>query len=211
MQARRIALFVLIAACRESPPQTATLAGYLGSLTIADEEARADAVASWQLDRATWERTVVPTYAGLYDEYARAFAVAAPALVAQLAHGKRRVMIMTRPHFAGDPRLTLGQARARWALPVLYPSEVADLDSITLDAVFVRDGNRWRAITGIDSVLRAKVAALDPACAAHLDVLPSPTTKLCSDVGWVIANAALRSERARFDHACSLASNLCAR
>ena len=205
---RRIALILLIAACRESPPPRATLTAYLETLALADEATRAKAVASWQLDRATWERTVVPTYAGLYDEYARAFEAAIPALVAQLAN---RRAVMTRPHFAGDPKLTLGQARTRWALPVQYPSKVADVDGSALDAVFLDDGARWRAISGIDGVLRARAAALDPACAAHLDVLPSPTSRQCSDIGWVIADAALHLDRARFDHACSLAATLCAR
>ncbi len=208
MRALRIALIVVIAACRESPPPHATLPEYLATLASADAATRADAVASWRLDRATWERTVVPIYAGLHAEYARAFDAVAPALVAQLA---RPGKVTTRPHFAGDPMLTLGQARTRWALPVQYPSEVAEIDGSALDTVFLDDGERWRAITGLDGVLRARAAAFDPACAAHLDVLPSPTSKQCSDIGWVIADAALHSERARFDHACSLAATLCAR
>ncbi len=208
MRALRIALIVVIAACREPPPPRATLADDLATLAGADEATRARAVASWQLDRATWERTVVPNYAGLHSEYVLAFEAAAPALVAKLA---QRGTVVTRPHFAGDPKLTLGQARTRWALPVQYPSHVADLDGSALDAVFINDGARWRAITGLDGVLRARAAALDPACAAHLDVVPSPTSKQCSDIGWVIADAALRSDRARFDHACSLAATLCAR
>lgn len=204
MPALRVALIVLIAACRDAPPPRATLAEYLGALAGADDATRAREVASWQLDRATWERTVVATYAGVHDDYTRAFAAAAPALVAQIA---TRQPITTRPHFAGDPKLTLGQAHARWALPVQYPSEIAELDGAALDAVFLHDGARWRAIVGIDGVLRAKAAAIDPACAAYLGATPS---RKCSEVGWVIADAALRSDRPRFAHACSLASNLCA-
>lgn len=207
MRGLRVALIIAIAACRDAPPPRATLGEYLATVASADEGTRARAVASWQLDRATWERTVVRTYAGVHDEYTRAFEAAAPALVAQLA---RRPAVTTRPHFAGDPRLTLGQARARWALPVQYPSEVAELGGVALDAVFLHDGKRWRAITGIDAVVRARASALDPACAVHLDVVPTPAAKPCSDVSWVIADAALRLDRARFDHACSLASNLCA-
>ena len=35
------------------------------------------------------------------------------------------------------------------------------------------------------------------------------TSGPCIEVGWVIAEAALRADPARFTHACSLASNLC--
>ena len=208
MRSNRIALIVVIAACRDAPPPRATLAQSLATLASADAATRADVVARWRLDRATWERTVVPIYAGLHAEYARAFDAAAPALVAQLA---RPGTVTTRPHFAGDPRLTLGQARTRWALPVQYPSELAELDGSVLDAVFIDDGKHRWMITGLDGVLRDRAAAFDPACAAHLDVLPSPTTKQCNDIGWVIADAALRLDRPRFDHACSLAATLCAR
>jgi hypothetical protein len=204
MRPALLALIVLIAACRDAPPARATLGEYLGTLAGADAATRAREVAAWQLDGATWQRTVVATYAVVHGDYARAFETAAPALVAQLA---TRGAITTRPHFAGDLKLTLGQAQARWALPVQYPSEIAELDGVALDAVFLHDGQRWRAITGIDGVLRAKAAAFDPACAAHLRI---STSKKCSEVGWVIADAALRADRPRFDHACSLAANLCA-
>jgi hypothetical protein len=165
---------------------------------------RAREVASWKLDRATWDRTVVEVYRPLYEEYARAFDAATPALIAQLANS---ATITTRAHYAGDPRLTLGQARARWALPVQFPSEVAELEGAALDTVFVRDGERWRAISGLDVVIRSRVEKLDPACAVHLDVA---RTGRCSDVGWVIADAALRADPPRFAHACTLATNVCA-
>lgn len=194
-------------ACREPapppPPARTTLADYLATIAGTDEATRTLEVATWQLDRAAWERTVVAAFRGVHADHGRAFAVAAPGLIARLA---TRGAITTRAHFAGDPKLTIGQAQARWALPVLYPSEVAELDGIALDAVFVRDGDRWRAIAGLDTVIRAKAAAIDPACAAYLDVAGS---KQCADIGWVIAEAALRADPARFTHACSLASNLC--
>lgn len=201
-----VALLVMTAACRDpvaAPTVRTTLAEYLGTIAGADEATRTLEVATWQLDRATWERTVVATYAGVHAEYTRAFQAAAPALVAKLAP---RGTIATRPHFAGDPKLTRGQAHTRWALPVQYPSEIAELDGVPIDAVFVRDGDRWRAIAGLDTVIRAKAAAADPACAARLDVA---TSGRCIEVGWVIAEAAIRGDTARFAHACTLASNLC--
>ncbi|MBA3453044.1 MAG: hypothetical protein H0T42_08125 [Deltaproteobacteria bacterium] len=204
---RALAMLVIIAACRDPaapPPKRATLLEYLGSLAGTDPATRAREVATWELDRVSWERTVVPPYAGVHADYARSFEEVAPRLVARLAI---RSAITTRPHFAGDPRLTRGQAQARWALPVQFPSEVAELDGIALDAVFVRDGERWRAIVGLDGVLRAKAAAIDPVCAAYLDIT---NAKSCSEIGWVIADSALASDRPRFKHACSLASNLCA-
>lgn len=205
---RSIAAILLVAACREPapppPPARATLADYLATIAGTDEATRTLEIATWELDRPAWERTVVATYRGVHAEYVRAFEAAAPALIAQLA---TRSAITTRAHYAGDSELTLGQAHARWALPVQYPSEIAELDGVALDAVFVRDGDRWRAIAGIDTVIRAKAAAIDPACAAHLD---ARTSGPCIEVGWVIAEAALRTDRPRFAHACSLASNLCA-
>jgi hypothetical protein len=200
-----VLVVMLAGGCRDAPPPSrpATLAEYLATVAGADEASRAREVAGWKVDRATWERTVVEAYRGIHDDYAHAFDGAAPGLVARLAS---RATITTRAHYAGDPRLTVGQARTRWALPVQFPSEVAELDGAPLDAVFVRDGDRWRAITGLDAVIRARVAALDPACAAHLEGLRSGR---CSDVGWVIADAALRADPPRFAHACTLATNLC--
>ena len=53
----------------------------------------------------------------------------------------------------------------RWALPVQYPSMVAELAGAPIDTVFVRDGSGWRALAGLDDLLLARVRALDPACA----------------------------------------------
>lgn len=185
-----------------SPP--AALADHLRALAVADDAVRAREVAAWQLDLAAWDRTIVAPYRDLYDDYARALAAAAPALSAQLARGG---VVTTRPHYADDPRLTLGQARARWALPVQFGSVVAELDGAPLDAVFVRDRGRWRALVGLDHAIRARVAALDAACAAHLDVVQPGR---CSEIGWEIAEAALRRDRPRLTRACALATNLCA-
>ena len=188
---------------RTAPREPVALDAYLGGLAGADEATRAREVASWKLDRAAWTRTVVEPYAQLHDDYARRFDASQPALVAALARPAR---VTTRAHYAGDPRLTLGQARARWALPVQYPSEVADLDQGPLDLVFVRDGARWRAITGIDAILRERISARDPACAAHVATTRSGQ---CADVGWVVADALLRTDDGRFARACTLAANLC--
>jgi len=204
-----LAIVVGVGACREPapppPPPRLSLADYLGTLAGTDQATRTREVASWELDLATWDRTVVATYRAVHADYARAFQAATPALVARVAS---RAAITTRPHHAGDPRLTLGQARARWALPVLYPSEVAELDGVALDVVFVRDGERWRALAGLDAVIHDRTSAIDPACAAHLENARSGE---CNDVGWVIAEAAILGDARRFAHACALASNLCAR
>jgi len=188
---------------RAASREPVALGAYLDGLAGASEATRTREVASWRLDRAAWTRTVVEPYTQLHDDYARRFDASQPALVAALARPAR---VTTRAHYAGDLRLTLGQARARWALPVQYPSEVVELDGEPLDVVFVRDGDRWRAITGLDEILRARIAARDPACAAHVATTRSGP---CADVGWVVADALLRTHDRRFARACALAANLC--
>jgi len=191
-----------VTACRGAAPPEA-LDGYLGGLAGADEANRRDAIADWKLDRAAWERVTTDPYRAAYADYARAFAVAAPALVARLAHAGT---VTVRAHHAEDPRLTRGQARARWAQPIQAASQIADVDGAPIDAVFVRDGGHWRVIVGVDAIIHDRAAALDPACAAVLDaVVPGR----CADAAWVVAEAALRDDRPRFDHACALAANLC--
>lgn len=115
--------------------------------------------------------------------------------------------MVTRAHFAGDPKLTFDQAIARWALPTLYPSQVAEVAGAPLDAVFVRDGERWRALVGLGRVVRARVAALDASCATVFDV--ATPSKLCADSRWPIAEAALRTDRERLLRACQLAAGVC--
>ena len=183
----------------------AELAGALDALAGADHATRARAVERWRLDLAAWDALVVEPYRAVYDDYARAFERARPRLIAQLA---RPGAIATRAHFAGDPRLTRGQARARWALPVQFPGEVAELAGAPLDVVFVRRAHAWFAITGLDEAILARAAALDPACAAHLATVQPDR---CGELGWVLAEAALRADRPRFDRACALAANLCPR
>jgi len=204
------AVLALVGACRDEerpapPPAPRSLADYLTTIAGTDEASRTLEVAAWRLDEATWKRTVVATYRGAHADYLRAFDARSPALVSALAN---RGAITTRAHFAGDPELTRGQAQTRWALPVQYPSEIAELDGVAIDAVFVRDGDRWRAISGLDSVLRARTHAIEPACAVHLD---HARVGRCAEIGWVIADAALLADTARLAHACSLAANLCPR
>ncbi|HET7501439.1 MAG TPA: hypothetical protein VFK02_10565 [Kofleriaceae bacterium] len=121
------------------------------------------------------------------------------------SHGPGRVT--ARRHFAGDPRLTPSQGRDRWALPALYPSLVAEAGGVPIEAVFVPDGDRWRALIGLDTVVRAHVAALDPACAERLG-LAGPTSR-CTEVGAEIVMAALRTDREQLAHVCRLAETLC--
>jgi hypothetical protein len=207
---RGLLVVVALIACRDGAPPppaaTASLAEYLKVLAGSDDATRTREVRSWRLDVAGWRRVVVDPYRAIYADYAHAFDAQVPALVAQLA---KRGAVSVRAHYAGDPRLTPGQARARWAVPVLYGSQVAELDAVPIDVVFARDGNRWRAITGFDVMIRAHVEALDPACARLLE-RAGPTGR-CTEIGWVIADAALRADRRRFDHACQLAASLCAK
>jgi hypothetical protein len=200
------AAVVALVACRE-PPAAGTpeaLAAYLGGVIGADEAARQQAVAGWRLDEPAWRRTVAPAYRPLYADYRRAFDAEAPALVARLAAGGP---VTARRHFAGDPRLGRAQARDRWALPVLFPSLVAEAGGAPIDTVFVADGGRWYALLGLDAALRARIAALEPACAAAVARAGAPGR--CSDVAATIADAALRTERDRLARLCRLAATLC--
>jgi hypothetical protein len=134
----------------------------------------------------------------------REFDAIAPALQTQL--GRSRGAIEIRDHFADDPKLTRGQARTRWALPVMAKASVVMIADAPVDAVFIEDGGRWRAIVGLDRVVTAHVERLDPACAARID---GASSLRCRNVAWQVADAALRNERERFAHACSLAVTLC--
>ncbi|MEO8705538.1 MAG: hypothetical protein ABI867_36245 [Kofleriaceae bacterium] len=193
---RFVPLLALVAACGRSP-KSPELAADLETATALE-------VAAWRFDEATWRQTVVEPYRDLYADYVRAFTAAQPAITARLA---KRGAITDRQHYADDPKLTLAEQRVRWALPVMFASRVAAIDDVELDVVFVRDTNRWLAIAGLDSVIRDRVAALDPACATPFDLADPP--KRCREITWEIADSALRTERARFTHACTLAQSLC--
>lgn len=205
MRAASVACALVLAACHRAEPPPATLVELLTSVTTADPAARTQLVGSWKIARSTWQRVTTDPYRELYDDYAHAFDAAAPALVTRLAHPGA---IAVRPHFAGDPKLTLGQARARWAQPVQAPSEIAEIDGAPVDAVFVHEGTRWGVIVGIETILRAHAKAMDPACAVLLE---RTTPKPCDDALWVVAEATLRGDRTRFDHGCTLAANACRR
>lgn len=201
-------LFVLLVACQREAPRASppSLAARLSSLAGCELRTCEREVSSWKLDRAGWDRLVVEPYqgAGPYAGYARAFDEAVPVLARQLAAGGD---VTVRPHFAGDAKNTPAQARARWAVPVQYPSQCVELGGQPLDVVFdvARNGS-VRAIVGVDAILHQHAAALDPACAAVLD---GAWTGTCFEAAWVIAEAALRGERDRFARACALATGLC--
>ncbi|HVK85040.1 MAG TPA: hypothetical protein VM513_13080 [Kofleriaceae bacterium] len=163
-------------------------------------------VASWKLDRVGWDSLVVDPYRGAapYEGYVRAFEAARPALAAQLRAGGA---VATRRHYAGEAKNTPGQARARWAVPVQYPSLVAEIAGAPLDAVFDVDrAGRVHAIVGVDEILHRFAARLDSRCAELLD---HARDGRCFEIAWVIAEAAMRGERERFDRACALAAGLC--
>ena len=203
---RAVLMALALAACRPAPAPGSpeALVAYLETVVGADEATRQREAASWRLDPPLWDHTVTEVYRPLHTDYQQTFEAALPALVAQLAHPGP---ISARRHYAGDPRLTLAQSRDRWALPTLYPSLVAEAGGTSIDAVFVPDGARWRVLVGLDAVVRARVAALDPHCAANL-ALAGPTGR-CTDVGAAIADAALRTQRERLAHVCRLADTLC--
>lgn len=210
----------LIACSREParPPNVAPeLAVYLNDLSGRDEPARAAAVATWTLSRDEWNRIVVEPYRAVYDDYLRELDAARPALVAQLAH---KHAMQTRAHFAGDPLMTRSQAITRWALPTLAPARIAELAGRPpappnpIDAVFVDVGGQWRAIVGLDVIVKRRAAD----CASVFDRF-DPKGGTCIEAAWGVAEAALRidhdpsgpSARTRFTHACSIATNACRR
>lgn len=153
----------------------------------------------WKLTAPAWQRIVVEPYRQYYAAYAQAFDADVPVTVAP------RAAIAVRRHYADDPTLTVGQAFTRWALPVLAESYVAIADGAPIDAVFVRDDNRWYAIAGLDRVIRDRVAHYDPTCAARM----IGSAPLCRQVAWSIADGALRGLAAEVAHGCGLAVTHC--
>jgi hypothetical protein len=202
-------LLLALVACHDAP-KTATpgtpdeLAAYLKTVVGADEQTRKREVSTWIVDETTWSRDVVEPYRALYSEYVAGFDALVPAFVTQLAPAG---VVTARRHYAGDKRLTLAEARLRWAVPVQFPSVVAEVDGVPIDAVFVHDGGRWRALVGLDHLMLVHVAALDPACEKLIEHA-GPSGR-CTEVGWLVADSALRNDRQRFAHACQLASTLC--
>jgi hypothetical protein len=151
----------------------------------------------WILDQAGWDRIVVPPYRALWSEYRAHFDAAIAPVIAQLPHAGP-----ARRHFAGDPKLSNAQTRMRWALPVQYPSAVAD----GIDAVFVWDGTGWRVLAGLDDIMLAHIRTLAPTC-ADLVARAGPPGH-CSELGWFVADTALRGD-AGFARACKLAATAC--
>jgi hypothetical protein len=201
-------LALVLVACHDVagpvPGTPEHLAAYVRTVAGADVATRQREVASWIVDAATWNKDVVEPYRGLYADYVREFDAQTPTFVARLAPLSA---VTARRHFAGDPRLTPAQARMRWAVPVQFPSAVAELGGTPIDTVFLFDGGHWRALIGLDDVMLERVRTLDPQCEAKLE-RAGPSGR-CTEIGWLVADAALRHQQERFAHACQLATTLC--
>ena len=180
------------------------LAADLRTVVGTDPATRLRAVASWKLDEDAWRRTVVAPYRDAYADYVAMFDVAAPAIVDQLATAGE---VTARRHFADDPQATGTQVRLRWAVPVLYPSAVATLGGAPLDTAFVQVGDHWGALLGAADIPLRRAVALDPDCAVRLAMAGAPGP--CTDVGFLVADAAMRGDRAAFTRACGLAAAQC--
>lgn len=202
---RALACLVLVAACHgNATTDDPDLATYLSRVAKLDEAARQREVAGWRLTRPEFEQLVVVPYQSLWFQYATHFDELAPALAARLAHPGA---VTARKHVANDRGLTRSQGRLRWTVPLQYPSMVAALDGAPIDTVFVRLDGHWRSLSGIDEELLARARALDPTCGDRLASAGTPSQ--CTEVAWMIADAALRRQDDRFAHACKLASATC--
>jgi hypothetical protein len=165
-----------------------------------------DRVTQWKLTPQEWQDTVVPMFKPLYDDYSTAFDAAAPALATQIDQVSVGAPLFVRPHFAGDPMNTVAQQRTRWALPTLAPARVITVGGAAVDAVFVRAGDGWGAIVGVDQIILAKARAMNAECTSVLATIGS---KRCEEVAFLVAEAAVLGDRARLTHACSLAASAC--
>ena len=85
-------------------------------------------------------------------------------------------------------------------LPTLYESYVAD----GIDAVFLADGGRWRALVGMAGVLARHV---DAPCGALVARIRQPGR--CGDAVWQLVVDSLRGDREAARHTCQLATTLC--
>jgi hypothetical protein len=200
---RAFVFLVVLSACpsRKPPSEAEDLAAYLDRVAQLDAKAREQEVARWQLDRAHFERLIVEPFRGAYDGYDAKFKARIPELGDSLAELFAKPVV--RKHFAGDPDLTPSQSRLRWTVPVMYPAYVVR----AIDTAFVRLDGHWYALAGLDEAIVDKARAIDPTCAARLELAGPPGP--CTDVGWAIADAALRGGGDRFIHACKLAAPHC--
>ncbi|HUS32587.1 MAG TPA: hypothetical protein VMZ53_28995 [Kofleriaceae bacterium] len=179
--ASALALLLALSACGSQSPSTpeARLAAYLATHEVT------------KLDRESFHQIIVEPFRDLYDDYA------AQPIPERPISGP----VTVRRHFANDPSLTPAQGRLRWMLPVMYPSYAA------AGTVFVEIHGEWRSLAGLDEVMLARVRTLDATCADRLS-LAGPVGN-CTNAGWVIADAALRHDTARFARACQLAASAC--
>ena len=74
--------------------------------------------------------------------------------------------------------------------------------------MFVCDGTGWRVLAGLDDVLYDHVMALDPHC-AELLLRAGGANQRCNEVGWYVADTALRNDAKGFLHACEMAEAAC--
>jgi hypothetical protein len=194
----RSALILLLAACgtaREAPPPLPEAPG-LDGLRAHLLAARADparAIAGWATPPGKWRALVTPAYVEHRDD--ELAALAARGLAQELAAYDGAA---PRAHYADDPALDAGQIHLRWMLPTLAPAAVVP----GLDAVFVHDGDAWRALVDLDDTI---TAALPPDCAAAYRALaPKP----CQEWAFEIAEGVLRGDDARTRRACAQATSL---
>ena len=200
---RPIVVAIVVAFGCHREPAKPDLAADLAGLADLDTAVREHQVESWRFDVDEWSHTMAPPFDRAWNDYQRPFDRAVSHLADQLASHSP---IEVRQHYADDPKLTINQARARWAMPVLAESFVATIGGTPIDAVFIRVGDSWRAIAGFDFAIRDVIDKLAPACGELID---RSFAKSCRDVAWAVADAALRSDRPRFDHACALARTSC--
>jgi hypothetical protein len=200
-----IAALTASGACGRAPaPAQATaedLTAYIAGLATGDLDVAARELAAWPLDRGLWQRTVVDPYRDRWEQ------LAPDRRLRALAGSLHPGVVTARRHYARDPRLTPRQLWQRWALPPLYPSFVVEIDGHPLETVFLHDGARWRALVGLDDLIEGAVRSLDPSCAAHL--AGAAASGDCASAGWAVADAALRTDRARLTRSCHIAATLC--
>jgi hypothetical protein len=202
------------------PPDPATM-GPAASLAAAVREllARPDApaleraLADMQLDPVAFDDVLTAPYDRQYAGYQARFPAAVPALAAELRRlaaeddAPSASSVAIRRHYAGDARLSLQQARLRWALPVQAESWLVEVGGALVDAVWVRRHGRWFLLLGLDEATRQILAAAAPECAASVSRAGRPGG--CSDAAWMALDGAMRGDAARVARACARAQHHC--